>query len=193
MDGEAALFDLVLLGRTAADLDRATDEALGRVRRPLAGRERDALWLDLLGPDRGRAVTAYRAFLAAAPEQAAYIGDHLPRADEATLARVRKLVGDLDDDRFHVREAATRDLARVGRVASDVLRLAARSDSAEVRRRAELVLGHLDAPSPLRVVRVLERAGTADARGVLTRLAAGEYGAEYVEDATTALPTLRIR
>jgi hypothetical protein len=193
MDGEAALFDLVLLGRSVADLDRATDEALGRVPRPLAGKQRDALWRDLLGADRGRAVTAYRAFLAAAPDQPGYIRDHLPRADEATLARVRELVGDLDDDRFLVREAATRDLIRIGRVASNELRLAAKSDSPETRRRAELVLSHFAAPHAHRVVRVLERAGNADARGVLVRLAAGEYGAEYVDDAKAALAGFRIR
>jgi hypothetical protein len=138
-------------------------------------------------------VAAYRAFLAAAPDQPAYIRDHLPRADEATLARARKHIADLDDDKFPVREAATRDLIRIGRFASNELRRAAKSDSAEVRRRAELVLSHFDAPNALRVVRVLERAGNADARGVLDKLAAGEYGAEYVDDAKAALARLRIR
>ena len=44
LDGQAGLFDHMLLGRTIADLDKATDIALGRAKpkTPLSGKERDA-------------------------------------------------------------------------------------------------------------------------------------------------------
>src|SRR5262249_40640099 len=81
MDGAAALFDHVLLGRTVADLDRVTDEALGRVKpaKPLDGKEREALFADLMGTDAKKAAAALRAFLATAPDQVGYLRDRLPK------------------------------------------------------------------------------------------------------------------
>ena len=53
-DTDFALFDHMLLGQSVADLDRATDLALGRMKpaKPLAGKDRDAAWANLLGSDR---------------------------------------------------------------------------------------------------------------------------------------------
>jgi hypothetical protein len=50
-----------------------------------------------------------------------------------------------------------------------------------------------DGPNALRVVRVLERAGNADARGLLIKFAAGEYGADYIDEAKATLAGLRVR
>jgi hypothetical protein len=192
MDGEAALFDHVLLGRTVADLDRATDEALGRVPRPLAGADRDRLWDDLVGPDRPRAAAALRAFLASAPDQVGYVRDRLPRPTGETLARARRLIADLDDDRFAVRQKATDDLIRIGTPALGAVRQATASASPEVRRRAESILDRVDGSrGAARVARVLERAAGADARGLLERLAAGEYGPDYADDAKAALARMK--
>ena len=61
-DTDFALFDHIFLGRSVADLDRATDLALGRMKpaKPLAGKDRDAAWADLLGSDRAKATSAIR-------------------------------------------------------------------------------------------------------------------------------------
>jgi hypothetical protein len=197
MDGEAALFDHVLLGRTVADLDRATDEALGRVKpaRPLGGKERDALWDDLNGPDRPKAAAALRAFLASAPDQVGYVRDRLPRPDADTAARVHKLIAELDADEFATRQRATEALIKIGVPALAAVREAAKSGSAEVRSRAERVLKRLGGDGSgnvraARVARVLERAATPAARELLTKLADGAYGAEYAADAKAALARL---
>lgn len=197
MDGEAALFDLVLLGRTVEDLDRATDEALGRVKpaRPLAGAERNALWADLIGPDRKKAGVAIRAFLESAPEQVGYVRDRLPRPDPGTAARVRKLVAELTADDFDARLAATDELVKLGPPALPAVRDAAGSSDPEVRYRAGQVLKRLGGADggfvpAARVVRVLERAANPAARDLLKRLAEGECGDEYSADAKAALARL---
>ena len=65
---------------------------------------------------------------------------------------------------------------------------AAKADSAEVRFRANRLLKKLrvnpdEVPHPwvraARVVRVVERAGNADAKELLKRMSDGDFGAEY--------------
>ncbi len=200
---DTALFDHMLLGRTVADLDKATDAALGRTKPPKspAGKERDALWADLLGTDRPKAATAIRAFLASAPDQVEFIRERLKTAapETDTLARVKKLVANLDADEFDTRDSATDELVKIGAPALDVVRaLATNGPNDEVRFRAKLILKKLGADgTPVstagkmaRVVRVLERAGTKDARELLTRLAAGEFGFDGAPDAKAALARL---
>jgi hypothetical protein len=205
MYGEAdfALFDHMLLGRTQEDLDRATDRALGREKpmKPLAGKERETFWADLTGESRPRAAAALRAFLANAPEQVAFLSAKLakPNADTERAARIRKLAAELDADEFAVREAATDELVKIGAAALDtVRRLAANSESDEVRHRARVIIRKLGADgAPVapsgkmaRVVRVLERAGTKDAKDLLKRMAAGDFGFDGAPDARLALERL---
>src|SRR5262249_34466230 len=103
-DSTSALFDHMLLGRTVADLDKATDVALGtsKPEKPLAGKERDALWADLLGAERTKAGAALRAFLSAAPDQVQYVGEQLAKLDpdKERSKRISKLIADLNDDKF---------------------------------------------------------------------------------------------
>jgi len=203
MDGNGALFDHILLGRTIEDLDKATAAALGKVKPavPLAGKERDALWADLLGTDHVKAGAAIRAFLATAPDQVAFIRENLrEKAPEKELtARITKLVANLDADDFDAREAATEDLIKLGAPVIDSMQsLATSAPADEVRYRAKIILKRLNASgTPLgkagrmaRVVRILERAGTKDARELLAQLAAGEFGPDVIPDAKLALARL---
>src|SRR5205085_2720286 len=111
---------------------------------------------------------------------------------------VKKLIDALDAPAFVDREAAQAELERLGSAVEPALAYAAReATSAEVRKRAGVLLGKLDRPTlagePLRqarAVEVLERAGTADARKVLARLAAGAPGAALTRDASAALRRL---
>jgi HEAT repeat protein len=195
-----ALFDHLLLGRTIADLDKSTDLALGRIKpaKPLGGKERDRLWEDLLSPNRPKASTAIRAFLASAPDHVTFIRDKIAvrNPDKDRVARIRQLAADLDDDEFETREKAMDALIKLGAPAIETLRtLAANSESDEVRFRARIVLKKLHAEgNPLspsgkmaRVVRVLERADTGEARDLLTRMAEGEFGFDGAPDARAAL------
>lgn len=202
-DGDAALFDHVLLGRTVEDLDRATRTATGRDKPAAvpAGAARDALWADLMGGDRAKAAAAQRAFLQSAAEHVAFVGERLGKLatppDERD--RVKRLVADLDADAFDTRDRATDELVRIGAPALDAVRELARSaSSAEAKYRANLILRLLKATGTpvsaaartVRAVRVLERAATPAARDLLAHLAAGDYGYDVVPDAKAALARL---
>lgn len=204
LDGTSALFDHVLLGRTVADLDAATAAALGRSwpAKAMDKAERAAAWKDLMGSDRVKSAAAQRAFLASAPQQVAFIESQLAATttDQEQQARVRKLIAELDADSFEVRDAATDALVEFGAPAVEAVRAALdAAPSDEVRYRARLILRKLgggnvpvDRTGRLaRVVRVLERADTAQARDLLARLAAGGYGADIAPDAKAALARLK--
>jgi len=195
MDGEAAWFDHILLGRTVADLDRVTDEALGRNKpaRALEGKERDRLWVELNGTDRVKAAAALRTFLSTAPNHVAFIEGKLPRpADADVQTRVKKLIAEFEADAFATRQRATEDLIAIGAPCLPLIRAAAKSMDPEVQYRAEKVLTALSASGSedtraTRIVRILERAATPVAKSLLEKLAAGEFGAEQVTAAKLAL------
>lgn len=204
LDGTAALFDHVLLGRTVEDLDKATDAALGRVKgaKPPAGKEREALWADLLGADRARAAAAQRAFLATAAEHVGFIGEQFGKTavDKEQLARVQRLLKELDADDFDVRDRATDELIKLGPLAVDAVRaLVSSPPNDEVGYRARLIvrkLGAGDQPvsaagRAVRAVRVLERAATAEARELLGKMADGAFGFDLSPDARAALARLK--
>jgi WD40 repeat protein len=166
--------------------------------------ELESLWLDLSGVDASR---AYRAVwkLAAAPRQSVpFLKRCLtapPTFDEKRLA---KLIGDLDDDRFPVREKATQELEQLGRKAERALRQAlARGPSAEARRRIENLLGRFggkDAPAlpsqeliALRVLEALERSESPEAREVIGELARGTPDSRLTREAAASLRRLAKR
>jgi len=144
------------------------------------------------------AVKAYRALgiLAAAPPQVLpLLRDTLRPAAALPAERLKKLIADLDDDDFGVREKATAELAKQGSAAESALRRAlAGKPSAELRQRGEQLLRQARAlvvlPDRLRQVRgleLLERLGTAEAKGLLKELTKGAAGAWMTEEATAAL------
>src|SRR5262245_55241929 len=108
--------------------------------------------------------------------------------------RLERLLKDLDNERFAVRERATKDLAYFGAAAEWPLRQAIAANlTFEVRRRAEQLLQRLDGPEKLRqarAVEVLERIGNADARKLLETLAKGAPGAALTQDAKESLARL---
>jgi hypothetical protein len=204
LDGGSGLFDHVLLGRTVADLDAATAAALGRAADApvLAGAAREAAWADLMGDDRVRAAAAQRALLAGAADHVAFVADRLGKLaiDKDQLARVRKLLADLDADDFDVRDRATDDLAGLGAAAyAGVRALAAAAPNDEVRYRANLIVRRMNltgvpvssAGRLARAVRLLERADTGAARALLGKMEAGEYGFDTAADARAALARLK--
>jgi HEAT repeat protein len=115
--------------------------------------------------------------------------------DERRLAR---LLADLDDDAFAVRERTTADLEWLGELAVPALRRTlAGNPSPEVRRRAEAVLRMAEAPGlssvrlrALRAVLLLEHLGTPEARGLLEKLAGGAPEAWLTREAKASLQRL---
>jgi WD40 repeat protein len=167
------------------------------------GRLRDGdlsrLWADLAGPDAPRGYRAVRT-LSAAPDQAVpFLRERLRPVPDEPHAR---LIADLGSGKFAVREAAVKELARLGFRAEAELRRALREKSPlEVRRRAESLLALLDKqPLPpeqlrqTRAVQVLEQTGTAAARQVLATLAEqGAPDARLTRDAKASLERLARR
>ncbi|MCS6864318.1 MAG: hypothetical protein RMJ56_03190 [Gemmataceae bacterium] len=206
LDGQFALFDHVLLGRSRDDLDKATDAALGRIRleKIPTGPEREQLWAQLMGANRVQAAAAQRQFLASATSHVEFIREQLTRSDVNTelLKTIQQLIQDLDADDFNVRDRATDALIRLGDAAVDAVQsLVTNAPNDEVHYRAQLILRKLkvngsavsEAGKKVRAVRILERAATAEAKALLEKIAAGEYGFDIAADAKAALQRLQKR
>jgi WD40 repeat protein len=152
-------------------------------------------WDDLAGPD---AAAAHRAAwrLANDPERSAPCLRRRLRPAPATDPRAAaRLVADLDDDAFEVRERAAARLRELGERAEFALRKELEGEPPLERRlRAEAMLERLEAapPSPetLRVMRAtaaLERMDCPEARQLLEELAGGDAAARLTQEAKAAL------
>jgi WD40 repeat protein len=157
-----------------------------------------AWWDELAGDDAPQAGAAAAALIRSPDPSVAYLARRLrpvAAADEKSLAR---LIRALDGDEFEQREAAGRELARLGAGAEAALRRGLRDKpSEETKRRIESLLDALDggppAPEVLRGVRALEaleHIGTAEARKLLESLAAGAPDARLTREAKGALGRL---
>jgi dipeptidyl aminopeptidase/acylaminoacyl peptidase len=181
------------------------DMAAHPARRPPAGRklsakELETLWADLDADDARRAYDAVCALTADDSQSVPFLGERLRTTQEDVAREVSRLIAELGDRRFAVREKATAALRRLGEAAGPALRQAARNPgSDEVRRRLEQLLAPLAtsgaALSPeqvrsTRALEVLENAATAEARAALRRLARGEVSTWLAEQAAEALRRL---
>ena len=165
------------------------------------GRTPAGCWDDLGGPAPARAYAAVWR-LAAGPDEAVIplLRDRL-RAAAPDPARVAGLVSALDAPGFAAREAAYRELERLGSAAGPALRAALRGTaSAEVRDRAGRLAARLDGlglpPDALRDARgvaTLERRGTGPARALLAELAGGPPDVFVTDAARSALERLGAR
>jgi WD40 repeat protein len=160
--------------------------------------ELGAWWGDLAGDDAVRAGEASAALVRNPERSIPFLKEHLrpvPAADEKRLAR---LLADLDAEAFEKREAASRELARLGELVEPGLRQAlANKPSPERKRRIADLLEKLDgyalAPETLRAVRAveaLEHIGTSQARALLKALAQGAAEARQTRDAQASLARL---
>jgi WD40 repeat protein len=160
---------------------------------PLSPDKLSACWNDLGSDDAGAAWRAIDA-LAQRPAQAlALVTPHLRPAGDLT-AEVRRLLGELDAPGFDQRERASRRLAELWSDAEEQLREALNGPlGAEARRRVEALL--TEPPTVrgreecrmLRVVTVLQRIGTPEARAALATLSRGAVNARLTRAAAMAL------
>ncbi|HEX5270856.1 MAG TPA: WD40 repeat domain-containing protein [Gemmataceae bacterium] len=161
----------------------------------LSAKRLDELWIDLTGTD-GEAALRAVALMARAPAQAVpYLKGRVGRVEAPNLD---KLIAQLDDDEFEVREKATEQLIALGRSAEAAVKKAAASGSAEVRQRATQILGRLEKGGTgdaarlagLRALEVLEAIGTPEARRVIEDVGKGAPEAELTGAAKEALKRL---
>jgi WD40 repeat protein len=165
-------------GDSTAIIWDLTGREVGAGPATLAPAELQKLWQRLASAD---ATDADRALwdLTSAPAQAVpFLKQQLVawRA-QAGHPRLARLIHDLDDDDFGVREKATRELAHLGPVAEPALRKVLEGKpSAEVERRVKGLLTSLQSGKSSDVLRatrsleVLERIGTPEAKTVLQAL-----------------------
>jgi WD40 repeat protein len=156
------------------------------------------LWADLGSEQTPQAYQAVWDLVDARDKAVVMLKSRLRPAEKDESRRIRRLIADLDDEQFAVRERAMGELKGHGRDAEPALRdVLSRNPSLELRRRAELLL-HSPAmvrwsPETLRQIRavqVLEQVGTKEARQVLQRLAGGAPTARQTRDAREALERL---
>ncbi len=159
------------------------------------------LWMEL-GGGQAEGAQAGKG-LAATPEEAIpFLKDRLRRAAEAE-ERARRLIADLDDDDFEVREKASRELEGLGPETAFPLRLTLQgSPSAEARTRIQKALDQMKTPqgeldfqprSVSLALAVLEEIGTPDAQRVLEELAKGPAKSVVTREAGAALERLAKR
>src|SRR5262249_28064787 len=112
-------------------------------------------------------------------------------------AQMLKLIADLNDPLFRVREVASKALAELGERAGPALQAAAKDPpSEEARRRVRALLDRLKRePSlaelrELRAIQALEFSGTSDARAVLAAWAVEASGMRLGRESRLALERL---
>src|SRR5262249_22811923 len=118
----------------------------GRRREPAERSPADleADWKDLAG-DAAAGYAALGRRLSSPGSAVAFLGKQLQSAEPVDTKRIERLIADLDDEQFQVREQATRNLEALAERAAPALRKAlAGSPSAEARRRLEALLDRLD-------------------------------------------------
>jgi hypothetical protein len=159
-------------------------------------RELETWWAALAADD---AAAAHRAVwsLAAASGAVPFLKERL-RPVVLEEGRITRLVRELDDNDFQVRERASRDLEGFGELAEPGLRKAlAGGPAPEVRRRIEELLEKRERALPtgeglrsLRAVQALEYAATEESRRVLASLAEGAPEARLTQEVRRALDRL---
>jgi RNA polymerase sigma factor (sigma-70 family) len=150
-----------------------------------------ALWTDL----GGDAKRAYRAMwqLAVSPRVSLpFLAERLRPAvplDAARQRQVERLLADLDNEAFAIRQNAETELEKMGEAIEPALRKALEGKpSLEVRRRIEKMLEKMTAVTgerlrELRALEALEHMDTPEARRLVDALAAGEPAAWLTEQA----------
>ena len=168
----------------------------------LTDREFDVLCEDLSGTSGPRVVRTMRTLAALPARSVPHMKTLIVPAKRTDPKRVAQLLVDLDSETFVVRQQAEKELAGYGERAKGELELALKQagHSLEFRRRAERLLEVQGEQAPsaarmreLRVLRVLEYAGTPEARKVLVDLSGGASGANLTKEARAAIERMDAR
>jgi WD40 repeat protein len=170
---------------------------------PLSAAELDSCWSDLADVDAAKAYQAIRRLAASPGDAVPYLGKRLKPVPPVDPKHLAKLVADLDSNEFGDREAAEKELEKLGELAVPACQKTMEGKpSTEIRRRLKSLFekqtkAELDlSPERLRAVRVveiLEFIGTREARHVLTKLAQGASEASLTQEAKTSLDRLAKR
>jgi hypothetical protein len=173
----------------ASQKQRASFQAFGApappgpaVKATLSAPQLEALWNDLAGADAFRAYRAIWSLVGSAKEAVPFLAERLKNLKPGKVVApdpnlLAKLIAQLDDDDFEVRENAHDELKKLGKGAEPALRKASESPpSAEVHERLKLLLSKTAAVNSdtllvVRAVEALELLAIPEAHEVLKTLA----------------------
>jgi WD domain, G-beta repeat len=159
-------------------------------------------WTELSAADAAAAYRAMAVFAAAPAETTTFLAAKMsPAAAAPDSAALDRLVADLGNEKFPVREKASADLDKLGESAVRGLRdRLANVTSAEARARIVRLLDKHDPPEATpnrlqsnRALELLEGLGTPEAKALLTKLAAGAPEARLTREAKMCLSRLEAR
>lgn len=203
LDREAGVADVTALAFGPGGRRLAAASAGGAVRLwPVPRAERiearlphAAAWRDLAESDAPGGFAAVRSLAAGGDESARWLAARLTPAPVPDPQRIAKLVRDLDDEEFDVREAAMSELTDAGPAAKEALQAGLKgAQSVEMRRRCAALLrkmtGFSVAPSELRearAVEAMEKVGTPAAYRAMRELLAAKPGPRLGEELRAAL------
>jgi WD40 repeat protein len=167
---------------------------------PLTAKELDAAYADLVNADPAKARRAFAALLAGAKDSVPYLRQRVQAAAGLKIdPRLGKLIADLDDEEFTVRDTASQELAKMGESIVPALQQAlAGGPSPEVKDRIGQLLKQFKDPSKLtpdlmrvlEALEVLEQAGTPEARQALESLARESLLARIMQEVKAAVERL---
>jgi RNA polymerase sigma factor (sigma-70 family) len=149
------------------------------------------LWNDLEGTDAVKAFRAIRDLADAPKSSVAFLRKRLRPVKPADSNQLARLLADLDNDEFAVRDKAMQQLEKLGDSAATELHKALESKpTLEVKRRIEQLLEKRNVVKQIRLVRALEtleRIGTPEARELCAALADGVPDAPLTREARATL------
>jgi WD40 repeat protein len=162
------------------DTEALMDEKLPP-RTALSKGDAEKLWHDLAKSQGPSAYRAIRRLAASSPETVALLLEKFRSVPQVDEKKVKLLIGHLDDDDFRVRDKASKDLEWLGSdVASELERALEGSTTAEVHARLTRLLEKVRAGDAstvsgqtvgLRLLEVLEKQGSAEARKAIEEIA----------------------
>lgn len=156
------------------------------------------LWSDLAGADASRAYQSMSALLYSPEQTVAWIKKKLAPIAGPDQQRLARLLTQLDDPQFVVRDKASQELDALGELAAPALMgVLKKGESLELRGRVERLLRKLDELTPdqrraVRAVEVLEELATPEARKFLAKLAGGMPEARLTREARAAVQRLAL-
>jgi len=186
---------------TALVWDRAGIEPPRREVKELTPPQLAALWDDLANDKAAEGYQAMMRAIEAGPQAVAPLRERLEKVAAMDDKRLARLIADLDADEFETRENATKELETIGTLVVPALRKVLKGvPSAEVRQRAEGLLGKLDGPGslgqqqrPARAVEVLEAIGTPEAIKALEAVSKRPSNDDLAHEVKAALERLKKR
>jgi len=155
--------------------------------------EVERLWSDLIGEDAAKAYQAIWQLATAGRQALPLLQKHLRPDAAIEEKRLARLLKDLDDDAFAVREQASKELARLGDAVEPALRTALEAKPPpELRRRLQDLLEGLQHSGPefwrqTRMLEVLEQIDAPEARRLLEELTKGPSWAWLSREAKASL------